>query len=175
MNDAPHIPAGHATPDELFARLAELGITTQTHEHEPLFTVEDSQALRGELPGGHCKSLFLKDKKGGLCLVVADEDQRVDLNALSKRLGAPRFSFGKPELLEEVLGVTPGSVTPFALMNDRAQRVNVVLDEVMLANETLNYHPLTNVKTTAISRDDLLTFIEACGHAPRTARVTADD
>ncbi len=122
--------------------------------------------LRGSLPGAHCKSLFLKDRKGGLWLVVVLEDRRLDLKALADRLGAPRFSFGSPALLEEVLGVTPGSVTPFALINDAAHRVRVVLDAEMLRQQPVNYHPLTNTATTAISPEDLRRFIAHCGHDP---------
>ena len=156
-----------ATPEDLFARLAALGIETETHRHPPLFTVEESKALRGELPGGHCKSLFLKAKNDSLWLVVAPEDAPVDLKRLAKALGVGTLSFGRPELLWELLGVTPGSVTPFALINDRARRVNVLLDAEMMRETLLNYHPLTNEATTAIAAADLLRFIEACGHAPR--------
>src|SRR5215831_8280623 len=120
------------TPDELFRRLDALGIAHRTYSHQPVFTVAEAAARRGELPGGHCKSLFLKDRKGGLWLVVALEDHAVDLKALAEQLGAPRFSFGNPELLLATLGVTPGSVTPFALINDPAHSVRVVLEEVML-------------------------------------------
>lgn len=155
------------TPDELLARLAALGIAQTTHEHPAVFTVEEAKALRGKLPGGHCKSLFLKDKKGALWLTVMLEERRIDLRKLSDRLGAPRFSFGSAELLEEVLGVTPGSVTPFAVINDIAQRVTIVLDEEMLRHDPLNYHPLINTKTTAVAPADLLKFLRACGHEPR--------
>jgi len=157
----------HATPDDLFARLDRLGIGHETHRHPPVFTVAESAALRGALPGGHCKSLFLKDKKGGLWLAVMLEHRRIDLNKLADALGAPRFSFGKPELLGEVLGVTPGSVTPFALINDAARRVTPVLDQEMLEQDPLNYHPLSNDMTTAVAAADLLRFIADCGHRPR--------
>jgi Ala-tRNA(Pro) deacylase len=156
-----------ATPDDLFLRLDRLGIRHTTHRHPPVFTVAESAALRGQLPGGHCKSLFLKDKKGGLWLAVMLEDRRIDMNKLADRLGAPRFSFGRAELLVEVLGVTPGSVTPFALINDAERRVTVVLDEEMLEHDPLNYHPLSNDMTTAVAPADLLRFIADCGHAPR--------
>jgi Ala-tRNA(Pro) deacylase len=157
-----------ATPDELFARLDALGIPHATHRHPPLHTVAESVMLRGSLPGGHCKSLFLKDRKGGLWLVVMLEERRVDLNGLAARLGAPRFSFGSPALLGEVLRVQPGSVTPFALINDPAQRVTVVLDAAMMALDPLNYHPLVNTATTAVAPGDLLAFIGHCGHRPVT-------
>ena len=157
----------HATPDDLLARLEAMGAETVTHRHPPLFTVEESKQLRGSLPGGHCKSLFLRDKKRAMWLVVVLEDRAVDLKRLRRALGASgSLSFGTPDLLMEVLGVTPGSVTPFALINDGAGRVSVVLDEAMLEQDPLNYHPLTNEATTAISPSDLMRFIEECGHTP---------
>jgi len=146
--------------------LGGLGIATRTHRHAPVFTVDESKALRGELPGGHCKNLFLKDKKGALWLLVCLEDRDIDMKTLRHRIGASHLSFGKPDLLMAVLGVSPGSVTPFALINDREARVNVVLDAAMMEADLLNYHPLTNGMTTAISPPDLLTFIRACGHQP---------
>ena len=160
------VPTAPLTPEELFARLDGLGIAHRTYAHPPVFTVRDAVALRGQLPGGHCKSLFLKDKKAGLWLVVALEARRIDLKRLAAQLAAPRFSFGNPELLFEMLGVRPGSVTPFALVNDRAGRVRIVLDRGMLECDPLNYHPLENDRTTAIAPTDLLRFITACGHTP---------
>jgi Ala-tRNA(Pro) deacylase len=159
------------TPDELFARLDELGIAHRTYTHPPVFTVEEAKTLRGTLPGGHCKSLFLKDKKGGLWLVVALEECRVDLKRLADALGAPRFSFGSAELLHAVLGVRPGSVTPFAAINDGERRVAVVLQRTMLEHDPLNYHPLENDRTTALAPSDLVRFLDACGHAPRIADI----
>src|ERR1700751_991939 len=145
----PAMPPSPLTPEALFARLDALGIRHRTYSQPPVFTVAEATALRGSLPGGHCKSLFLKDKKGGLWLAVMLEERRIDLKALADRLSAPRFSFGSAGLLQEGLGVTPGSVPPFALINDRAHRVAVVLDEEMLRHDPLNYHPLVNTKTTA--------------------------
>ncbi|HUT50772.1 MAG TPA: prolyl-tRNA synthetase associated domain-containing protein [Alphaproteobacteria bacterium] len=157
-----------ATPEDLFARLGALGIETTTHEHAPLFTVEESKALRGDLPGGHCKSLFLRDKKRNLWLAVMLEDRAVDMKSLRTLIGASgSLSFGSPELLDELLGVKPGSVTPFALLNDTGQRLSVVLDQEMMGFDPLNYHPLTNTATTAIAPGDLMRFIEACGHTPQ--------
>jgi Ala-tRNA(Pro) deacylase len=156
-----------ATPAELFQRLDALGIPYRTHHHPPVHTVAEAAARRGSLPGGHCKSLFLKDRKGGLWLVVALEDRAIDMKALAERLGAPRFSFGSAALLAATLGVTPGSVTPFALVNDALHAVRVVLEEAMLAHDPLNYHPLVNTETTALAPRDLLRFIRACGHEPR--------
>lgn len=154
-----------ATPEDLFARFDALGISVTTHDHEPVFTVEESRHLHDMLPGGHCKSLFLRNKKGACWLVVCAEDTPVDLKALGSRLGAGRFSFGSAERLMQYLGVTPGSVTPFALINDPEAAIRVVLDQRMLRHDLLNYHPLVNSRTTAIARDDLIRFIEAGGHA----------
>src|SRR5207248_11436728 len=118
-----------ATPDDLFAFLDQLGIRHATVSHPPLFTVEQSQARRGKIPGGHTKNLFLRDKKGALYLVVALEDAVIELKSLHRQLQASgRFSFGSADLLRATLGVEPGAVTPFAAMNDSEQRVSVVLD-----------------------------------------------
>lgn len=154
-------------PEALFQRLDSLGISYQTHEHPPLFTVEDSKALRGELPGGHCKNLFFRDKKKSMWLVVTYEDRKIDIKSLGKLLGGARLSFGSADRLIRVLGVVPGGVTPFALINDKEQEVTVVLDKDMMEEELLNYHPLSNAMTTAIKPADLLTFIADCGHTPQ--------
>ncbi len=160
-----------ATQEDLFALFDKLGVETTTQRHAAVFTVEESRALRGELAGGHCKSLFLKDKKGALWLVVTLEDRAVDMKALRHVIGSAALSFAKPELLREVLGVEPGSVTPFALVNDTAGRVNVVLDAEMMDFELLNYHPLVNTATTAIGAKDLQKFIGACGHEARILKI----
>lgn len=156
-----------ATPEDLFARLDALGIRTRTVEHPPVFTVEEAKALRGTLPGGHIKNLFLRNKKGAMWLVVAEEDRPIDLKVLGERLGAGRLSFGSPERLMTHLGVVPGAVTPFAVINDREGLVQVVLDKALLSHDPLNCHPLTNDKTTAIAPGDLLTFLRSCGHEPQ--------
>jgi Ala-tRNA(Pro) deacylase len=150
----------------LFARLAELGIQTTTVEHPPVFTVEESAALRESLPGAHTKNLFLTDKDGRMVLVVAKDDTRVDLKALAKTLEAGRFSFGKAERLEAVLGVSPGSVTPLALLNESAAEVAVVVDETLTAFDEVNCHPLVNTATTRLATPDLIRFIKTCGHEP---------
>jgi Ala-tRNA(Pro) deacylase len=161
------MPAVPLTPEQLFRRLDALGIAHQTVSHPPVFTVAEAAAVRGQLPGGHCKSLFLKDKKGGFWLAVMLEERHIDLNKLAVRLVVPRFSFGAAADLEALLGVRPGRVTPFALVNDDAHRVTAVLDRAMLDRDPLNYHPLANDRTTAIAPADLLRFIAACGHRPR--------
>jgi len=155
-----------ANRDALLSRLAELGIPAATVEHDPVFTVEQSAALRLSLPGAHTKNLFLTDKDGRMVLVVAKDDTRVDLKALAKRLGAGRFSFGKAELLEAVLGVSPGSVTPLALIHPSAAEVVVVVDQALVDFAEVNCHPLENTATTRLATKDLIRFIEACGHQP---------
>jgi Ala-tRNA(Pro) deacylase len=165
-------PAMPATPAELFAFLDRLGIAHTTIDHPPLFTVEESRALRGQIPGGHTKNLFLKAKTGDLFLVVALEDARIDHKRLHHPLETGRFSFGSADLLRESLGVEPGAVTPFAAINDTDGTVSVVLDAEMMRHETLNYHPLVNTRTTAIGRDGLVRFLEATGHPPRILAVS---
>ena len=161
-----------ATPDELFAALDRLGIAHLTARHPPLFTVEQSQGLRGAIPGGHTKNLFLKDKKDALFLVTSLEDAPIELKSLHRRLGAAgRFSFGSAALMMETLGVTPGAVTPFGAINDAAHRVTVVLDAALMEHAIVNAHPLVNTMTTSIARDDLVKFLEATGHPPRIVPV----
>ena len=156
-----------ATREEFFARLEALGIATTTHDHAPVFTVEEARALRGQIPGGHCKNLFLKDEKGEVWLIVCLEEARVDLKAAPPKIGSKRLTFGKSEMLMEVLGVEPGSVTPFGLINDVGVRTNVILDAAMMRHQELNYHPLKNDATTTIAVADLVKFIRACVHTPR--------
>jgi Ala-tRNA(Pro) deacylase len=162
------------SPDDLLARLDALGIAHTTHRHPAVFTVEEARVHTGHLPGCHCKNLFLKDKKGELWLVVARDDAPIDMKTLDKRIGAARLSFGKPDLLAEVLGVIPGSVTPFALANDTEGRVRVVLDAVMMQAELVNYHPLTNEATTALTPSDLVAFIRSTGHEPAIMAVDGE-
>jgi Ala-tRNA(Pro) deacylase len=161
-----------ATPADLFAFLDRLAIAHTTVTHPPLFTVEQSRALRGRIPGGHTKNLFLRDKKDALFLVVAEEHAVIDLKSLHRRLDAGRFSFGSADLLRAVLGVEPGAVTPFAAINDVEGRVTLVLDAPMMRHDVLNYHPLDNTMTTSIARGDLVKFLLATGHPPRVVAVS---
>jgi Ala-tRNA(Pro) deacylase len=162
------------TPDQLFAALDALGIEHSTVKHPPLFNVAQSQSLRGQIAGGHTKNLFLRDKKNALYLIVAEEDAAIELKSLHRVLGASgRFSFGSADLLREVLGVTPGSVTPFAAINDEEGRVTIVLDGALMEHAILNFHPLINTMTTSLRREDLLKFLISTGHEPRITRVTA--
>ncbi|HLS69135.1 MAG TPA: prolyl-tRNA synthetase associated domain-containing protein [Kiloniellales bacterium] len=152
---------------ELFERFEGLGIDYKVVTHAPLFTVEQSKELRGELPGGHTKNLFLRNKKGAMWLVTCPEDRQIDLKALGDQLGSGRLSFGKPERLMRFLGVRPGAVTPLAVINDRLKQVELVIDSAVLQHDPVNVHPLTNDMTVALSPRDLLRFLEAVEHPPR--------
>ncbi len=154
---------------ELIKQLEALGISTTTVEHPPVFTVEDAKSLRGNLSGGHSKNLFLKDKKGDLWLVVALEDRKINLKTLRKSIGSAPLSFAKPELLMEVLGLRPGSVTPFGVINDTSGRVSVVLDKELMSYDILNFHPMTNTATTQIKPEGLESFLHHTGHCPLVA------
>lgn len=158
--------------DQLLAFLQEKGIEARTVDHPPLATVADSQALRGELDGGHTKNLFLKDKKGRHFLVSVEEEAVVDLKTIHGLIGGSgRVSFGSPEAMEAYLGVKPGAVTLFGVVNDADKKVTVVIDEGLLAHETINAHPLVNTATTAVSRADMLRFLELVDHKPLVLKV----
>jgi Ala-tRNA(Pro) deacylase len=161
------------TPAELFQYLDSLGIAHSTKYHPPVFTVAESTALRDEIPGGHTKNLFLKDKKDQYFLLTVDEHAAVDLKSVHQIVGgASKFSFGKPEKLMEYLGVIPGAVTAFGIVNDTGKNVTIVLDADLMKNEIVNCHPLSNDATTSISSSDLIRFVEATGHTAHVLKVT---
>ncbi|MDB5525790.1 MAG: hypothetical protein JWM58_3553 [Rhizobium sp.] len=161
------------TPVDLFQFLDSLGIVHKTLDHQPVFTVAESAALRDAIPGGHTKNLFLKDKKDQFFLLTVDENATVDLKTVHTLVGgASKFSFGKPEKLMEYLGVIPGAVTAFGVLNDVGQNVTIVLDEELMKNDIINCHPLSNDATTSIGRDDLIRFVEATGHKANVLKVT---
>jgi Ala-tRNA(Pro) deacylase len=161
-----------ATPGELLARLEELGIESSTVTHRPVFTVEEARAHRGELPGAHTKNLFVRDKKGVMWLVVALEDREVDLTELARALGHKRFSFGSAERLMKFLGVIPGAVTPFGVINDHGGAVQVALDTGLNIADLWSFHPLDNGMTTTLRGEDMVRFLEAVGHPPRWVTMT---
>ena len=160
-------------PQQLFARLDTLGLAHRSVEHAPVFTVEQAKQHRGVLPGHHIKNLFLRNKKEEMWLVVALEDRAIDLKRLGEVLGAGRLSFGSADRLKRYLGVEPGSVTPFAVINDTDHKVTLVLDEGLKADGPVNAHPLTNTMTSALSLADLLRFFEATGHRPTWLELTS--
>lgn len=155
-----------ATQAELFALFDRLDIEHSTVEHPPFFTAEEGRPYHDKIPGLHCKNLFIKDRKGGIWLVVLPADKQADLGRLEKTLSAPRFSFARPDVLQAVLALTPGSVTPFGLINDTQRRVTVVLDADMLASEQVNFHPLHNAASTTLRSADLVRFVRALGYDP---------
>ena len=165
MTDTPDRETA-ATEADLLALLDRIGVGWTLHRHPPLHTVEESRALRGEMPGGHTKNLFLKERKGGFRLATCLEDRRISVNDLSRAAGAKRCSFGSADDLWRLLGVRPGAVTPFALMNDADRAVGLILDEQMLKHDPLNFHPLHNEATVAVSPDGLLRFFAETGHEP---------
>lgn len=174
----PPSPRDAASPDALFAYLDELGIEYETHHHAAVFTVDEAKQLRGKLPGAHCKSLFMRDKKKVCFLVVCLEDRRLDMKALAEVIGSGRLSFASPDRLRLRLGVEPGSVTPFAVINDRSpveddEKVRIILDERMMTAELVNYHPLHNTMTTALTPASLLRFLDSTGHGPMVVDLTS--
>ncbi|KQW34456.1 MULTISPECIES: prolyl-tRNA synthetase associated domain-containing protein [unclassified Ensifer] len=162
------------TADELFRFLDDLGIEYSTKKHEPVFTVAESVALRDEIPGGHTKNLFVKDKKDNYFLLTVEEHATVDLKTVHQVIGAAsKVSFGKPEKLMEYLGVIPGAVTALGAINDTGGNVKVIIDEELMKFDVINCHPLSNDATTSIGSNDLLRFMEATGHEPLVLKVTA--
>lgn len=154
-----------ASPSDLFAFLDHLGIAHETVEHAATFTVEEGRHLKAPMPGGHSKNLFMKDKDGTIVLISAWADSQLKLNQLHKLISTRRLSFASAELMVECLGVEPGSVTAFALMNDKDQRVQFIADAALMGFDRVNFHPLVNTATTSIQREDLRRFVEATGHS----------
>jgi len=156
----------HPARAALFEKLSALGISHTTHEHKAVFTVEESAEIKVNLPGGHTKNLFLKDKNGIFFLICALGDTQIPVNKLHRSFECKRLSFGKPEPLLELLGVTPGSVTFFAIMNDTENQVKLVLDKALFDHDIVNFHPMENTATTAIASEALITFAKAVDHDP---------
>lgn len=156
-------PAG---PDDLFGRLEQTGIESTTVAHPAVFTVEVARKYREGMTGAFTKNLFVRDKKGAMWLIVAIESATVDLRAVAESLGHKRFSFGSPQRLMHYLGVIPGSVTPFGVVNDLEGHVRVALDEGLRAFDIWNFHPLVNSMTTTLRAEDMLRFLDEVGHPP---------
>lgn len=162
-----------ATEAELLAFLDKHKISHSTSYHAPVFTVEEAQTVREGMPGGHSKNLFVRDKKKNFALVVAEETTKIDLKELAGKIGLGRLSFASADRLKTYLGVTPGSVTPFALLNAATRRdashpdIKLVIDTALIENATVHFHPLHNGATTAVSPDGLMAFVRACGFEPQ--------
>ncbi len=168
MSSSPFSPAPAPLPDapaRLFAYLDDLGLAHETVWHDATFTVDEGAALKANIPGGHTKNLFMKDKDGVIVLISAEAHAQLRLNQLHKLIGTRRLSFASAELMQELLGVVPGSVTGFALMNDPGAKVRFIAGAGLMGHDRLNFHPLVNTATTGIARADFETFVAATGHA----------
>ncbi len=154
------------SPEALFGKLEALGISYELHHHEAVYTVAESEKLDATIPGTHCRNLFLRDKKKKNFLLTLQNETDVDMKKLPPVIGSDRLSFGSSDRLWEFLGVRPGSVCPFAIVNDTQQQVKMLLDKDMMESEIVNYHPLMNTMTVSLVPKDLLRFIESCGHVP---------
>jgi Ala-tRNA(Pro) deacylase len=157
--------------NQLLEVLSNIGIEYTNHEHPAVFTVEEADMHHDGIEGVHSKNLFFKDKKKNLFLVVTLSDKPIQIKELAKKIGAKSPSFGKPELLMEVLGVIPGAVTPFAVINIQDQPVKIILDQDLMENDLLNFHPLVNTATTTIAPADLIKFMEHCGRTPEIIKI----
>lgn len=165
---------GPTSPEAVLTYLADLGLAAPTVSHEPAFTVEQSKRITGDIPGAHTKNLFVKDKRGRMFLVVAEHEQRIDLKRLHEVIGGTgRLSFCSADQMMTFLGVTPGSVTSLAVINDRSHAVAVVIEAALMAEAVINCHPLINSMTTSLSRDGLLAFFRATGHEPMIVALPA--
>lgn len=161
------------TRADLFAFLDAEGVAHATTDHPAVFTVGEGEDIKATMPGGHTKNLFLKDAKGRLWLISAHEHAQIDLKRLHTVIGSARLSFGNAELMAQTLGVTPGSVTAFALVNDTGRAVTFVLDKTLATADRVNFHPLENTATTGVSRAGFRRFLEVLGITPLVVDFTA--
>ena len=163
-NDAPQdLPT---SPGELLAQLRALSIPYRFYEHRAVFTVAEAEEVERDIPGTHCRNLFFRDKKKNNFLLCLPNRVPVDVKKLPAVLESDRLSFGSPERLWEYLGVRPGSVCPFSIVNDHGHQVKIFLEKTMMEDNVLNFHPLLNTMTIGLAPADLIRFIESTGHAP---------
>ena len=155
------------TPESLIGKLESLNVVFTSHHHPPLRTVEDSKGYRGNMPGMHVKNLYLRDKKKRNYLIVAEEDRVIDLKSLHTIIGSDRLSFGSADRLFEMLGVRPGAVSPFTLINDPEHQVSLSIDAELMMAERLYFHPLVNDMTLGVTPEGLSRFLAATGHQPQ--------
>lgn len=154
------------TPDALMSKLKNLGIEFSVHHHKAVFTVNEAMAVERDITGAHCRNLFLRDKKKNNFLLVLRNETEVDLKKLQPLIGADKLSFGSADRLMEYLGVRPGSVCPYCIINDTGHQVKIFLEKGMMEQERVNYHPLINTMTIGCHPDDLKRFVESTGHTP---------
>lgn len=161
-----NLPQARFDREQLRAWMADQGVAHTTHDHPAVFRVEEGLELKAALPGAHSKNLFLKDKKGQLWLISARQDTVIDLKRLPPVIGSDRLSFGSPERLLDALGVTPGSVTALALINDPDHRVRFVVDKALWDADVVNFHPLVNTATSALTQADFRRFLSRLDRKP---------
>jgi Ala-tRNA(Pro) deacylase len=161
------------SPEALMARLSELGIEFTLHRHKAVFTVAEAETVEYGIPGTHCRNLFLRDKKKNNFLIVLQNSTEIDIKKLQPLIGADKISFGSSDRLFEYLGVRPGSVCPYAIINDTKNEVKIILDKSMMEVERVNYHPLINTMTIGTTPDELIKFIESTGHTPHIIDLSA--
>ena len=168
--DSPDLPT---SPEELMARLTNWGIDYTLYHHKAVFTVAESEEVDAQIAGTHCRNLFLRDKKKNNFLVVLQNATDVDIKKLEPLIGASKLSFGSADRLWDYLGVRPGSVCPYSIINDTGNQVKICLDKSMMETEIVNYHPLLNTMTIGVKPADLIRFIEKCGHVPHIVDFSA--
>lgn len=156
------------TPEDLFEIFEALDIKYKNHHHAPIFTVEEGLHLKAEIPGLHCRNLFLRDKKKRMYLVVAANETQIDLKKLPNLIGSGRLSFGSKDRLWTYLGIRQGSVSPFCALNDTDHQVHIILDAAMMDADLVNYHPMDNAMTVSLSPSGLINFFEHTGHEPQS-------
>ena len=167
LEDVPEVAELPTTPEDLFNVLEKLNITYELFNHDPIFTVEEGRDLKLDIPGVSCRNLFLRDKKKNNFLITAASQTQIDLKTLPEKIGASRLSFGSKDRLWELLGICPGSVCPFTVLNDKDHKVKIILDQFMMESDLINVHPLDNSMSVALTPDDLLKFLEFTGHEPQ--------
>lgn len=172
QQEKPSMPDIPTNPDDLFNIMKNINVAYTLYEHDPIFTVEEGLHLKGNIPGLHCRNLFMKDKKGDMFLVVAANETQIDLKKLPKAINSGRLSFCSSDRLMTHLGIYPGAVCPFAVVNDKDQVVKVVLDQKMVEADLVCVHPLDNAMTVSLSPDDLLKFFNHTGHEPHILDMT---
>lgn len=161
------------SPATLFQLMDELNLKYRVYDHEPIFTVEEGLHLKDNIPGTHCRNLFLRDKKKKMFLVVAANETEIDLKKLPELIDSGRLSFGSGDRLWENLGIKQGSVNPFCIVNDNNHNVRIILDAHMMAQDLVNYHPMDNAQTIGLSPEDLVSFIKSTHHEPEIVDLSA--
>jgi Ala-tRNA(Pro) deacylase len=151
---------------KVLAKLKEMEIQYEIFEHPPLDTIEIAQQYWKDIDATHCKNLFFRNHKGNkhyLCIIK--DTTPFNLKPLEKQLKQGKLSFGSEKRLEKYLGVKPGSVSPFGLINDHEHHVHLFIDQQLKQSDKVSYHPNDNTASVVISFTDLIRFIETMGNS----------